>query len=504
MLETYSNYLTTHKSKVLLRLNACFLFLLLLFVAYAFYKHRYFIVEEDEGIYYNNARLFSETGSVKAFDCIDENVSKVGGTNWYGPMYHILHGGITKIVGVHNYNFLVFNLLCLAGMFLLVYKSGFTYNTKLLLYLSFFAAFPYAYYLFSYYPVTLDLLFGLALALLLKKIHDSKHSGKQVNRTKALFICLILFFSLFRVSTVFWVFGLLPFTKTRKGFALTALLGVACLMSVLIFIRLFNASYHIVLFPLLLSNPFSPSTAMLLFHTALNSMHWYFTQTPIVYAEYLFLLGIAIASLFFIKNKLVQSACLISIIYLLVLIPVYTFQHVFLDKLTAPLYPLLLVAIFYIGSSVTKKAALAILLVLSPIVYAETFDQIQNHRWGYLENVRLAPAIKQFSELKNKIEGNKPVTVECLYKEYEDTIPYFLFMANLPASTNSSYPITYSNHFADTSWARISYSARFKEYGRLHIDYILARRPLSLDSISLIDKTDLLYLYKNTKTTPRL
>src|ERR1700722_13462018 len=138
MLENYSDYFTIHKSKVLLRLNACFLFLLLLFVAYAFYRHRYFIVEEDEGIYYNSARLFSETSSIKAFDCIDENVSKIGGTCWYGPMYHLLHGSIDRVAGIHNYNFLVFNLVCLASIFLPVYRSRFTYNTKLLLYLSFF------------------------------------------------------------------------------------------------------------------------------------------------------------------------------------------------------------------------------------------------------------------------------------------------------------------------------------------------------------------------------
>ncbi|HXP52780.1 MAG TPA: hypothetical protein VN922_22725, partial [Bacteroidia bacterium] len=258
MLDNFISYLTANKNKALVLLNLFFFLSITVFIGYAFSKNRFMVVEEDEAIYYNSARVFSETGSVRAFDCFDENTSKIGNSCWYGPMYSLLHGGIAKVVGLHKYSFLIFNLFCLALILLLVFRSGFTYTNKLLLSLGFLTSVPCLYYLFSYYPVTLDLLFSTVLILKLRKIYDKDLKNESVTGIKATFIAFILFFALFRVAIVFWVFGLLPFAKTKKQFIQTSLLSVGCVCVILTYIRLFNAPYHGFIMPVIFEHPFSP------------------------------------------------------------------------------------------------------------------------------------------------------------------------------------------------------------------------------------------------------
>ena len=107
---------------------AGFLLLFVVLVGYALLNGKYFAAEEDETIYYNCARLFSETGSVRATECNTENVAKVWQCNWYGPMYYLFYGGIAKIAGVHNYNFLLTNIACLILILVLLYNNNIGLN----------------------------------------------------------------------------------------------------------------------------------------------------------------------------------------------------------------------------------------------------------------------------------------------------------------------------------------------------------------------------------------
>ena len=335
----------------------------------------------------------------------------------------------------------------------------------------------------------------------LKKIYDKDLKDEATTGIKSTFIALVLLFATFRVAIVFCVFGLLPFAKTKKQFVQTLLLSIGCLFLVLLYISFFNAAYHGFIMPVILEHPFSPSTYCQVIISFKNNFRNYFTQTPILFAEYLFLLCISITSYVLTKNKLILSSCIIALAYILILLSVYLYHPVFLNKLTAPLYPLLLVPIFYTGTPMVKKATVILLLLFSPPVYLEAFDQVQNHRWAYTFNNELSHLTKPFQDLKYKLQGGKPIVVEGLYKEFEDTIPYFIQMVNLPASTTDGYPITYSNNFPDSTWRKTSYASHFKKYGRLHIDYILARHPLTLDSITFVYSNDLFYLYKNNKQT---
>lgn len=51
----------------------------------AIHDGHYFLAHEDEVINFCSAKIFSETGSLRAEGCIAEDVSRIGQMNWYGP-----------------------------------------------------------------------------------------------------------------------------------------------------------------------------------------------------------------------------------------------------------------------------------------------------------------------------------------------------------------------------------------------------------------------------------
>src|SRR3989304_2753267 len=78
---------------------------------YAIYDGKFFPTSEDETIYYNSARLFQQTNSIQASDCVMEEVSKIGRCNWYGPFYNIFYGSLAKIIGYESIQFVIIHFL---------------------------------------------------------------------------------------------------------------------------------------------------------------------------------------------------------------------------------------------------------------------------------------------------------------------------------------------------------------------------------------------------------
>ena len=56
----------------------------------------------DESSYFSGAKVFAETGSLKSFSSINEERSKIGEYNWYGPVINYIYGGIAKVFGFNN------------------------------------------------------------------------------------------------------------------------------------------------------------------------------------------------------------------------------------------------------------------------------------------------------------------------------------------------------------------------------------------------------------------
>lgn len=478
---------------------AGFLLLFVVLVGYAFFNGKYFVAEEDETIYYNCARLFSETGSVRATECNTENVAKVWQCNWYGPMYYLFYGGIAKIAGIHNYNFLLTNIACLVLILLLILKADFSTEIKLLIICSFLTLYSMIGYVFTFYPETLEILFAVILTLKLKKIAIDTGSTRKI----ALYILLVMFFALFRVSTVFWVFGLLAFSQSRKDFFKKLGLSLACFLLIYLYLSYFNAPVFTGGLAHIMND--KPGLAVLVY--LVRKIAWnafvFFSRNPFYDLLQIPVILVAVYSWFISKNRFMLAACIISIIYYIVLLTLYVPYSFFLNKQSACLYPLLLVAFFYTDTSKLKYLTLGLLLIFSPISYLKAAGLIRAKKQAAIENEKAAPLISQIDQIRSKIEGGKPRTILTLYREFENDLPYSVLSCNLPASTTDKQPILYTYNFPiDRQEGSVfKNELNFQTHGKLYVDYILSKHALSIDSTTMVYSCNLFYLYKNNKRT---
>jgi len=212
-------------------------------ICYACWGGRYFVAEPDECTYYNSARLFNETGSMIAPVAVNEEVSPIGQYNWYGPMYALLYGLIAKVFGFHIYDFLVLNILCILATILIIYRTGFELETKLLISTAFLSCYVFVVYIFQLYPEPLHLYFDTILILRLKKIYDKDLEEKPYQKDIWLYVLLVIFFSLFRVTTVLWITGLFAFAASKKDLVKTGGICMGSLFIVIVYMHYFNAPY---------------------------------------------------------------------------------------------------------------------------------------------------------------------------------------------------------------------------------------------------------------------
>lgn len=494
------NRLLKNKELSLKLIISVFLLLLIVLLGYAFMHGTYHIAEEDESIYYNSAKQFSETGSVRATECNNEAVARVWQCNWYGPMYYLFFGSIAKIAGVHSYNFLISNVLCLLLMFVLIFRANFPVETKLLITCAFLALYAFAGYIFTYYPETLELLFAVILTLRLKKVADE--NGNK-NKEILIYLLLVMFFALFRVSTVFWAFGILAFSSSIKDFLKKLGIGILCFLIIYVYIMFFNAPFYGGGMAHIMQAKFGIETIAYLVKKIAWNTFVFFTRNPFYDLLQIPILIVAGYLCFTSKNRFLIAACIISSIYFVVLLTLYIPYSFFMNKQTACLYPLVLIALFYTDKSMLKYFALAVILVFSPIAYLKAGGLVRERKKMAIENNEDKAMMAQLEQIKYKTEGGKPITILTLYREFDSKMPYPIFSSNLPASTADKYPIMYSYNFPidgkhDSTFRN---EWNFKTLGKIHIDYILSAKPLKIDSTTMIYSCDLYYLYKNNKKT---
>jgi len=491
------NLFTANKEKYLRVLIGFYVLLLAVLIGYAFWHGNYHLSEEDETIYYNSARSFAETGSVRATDCNMEGVSKIAQCNWYGPMYNIFYGSIAKLVGVHDYNFLITNLILFLTIVVLIVRASFNTETKLLLIASLLALYPFIGYIFTFFPETLELLFAVVLTLQLKEIFEQPANNKRV----VYFIVLVLFFALFRVTTVFWIFGLLALSKTVPDFIKRLGIGIAGFLLIYIYIYYFNAPFFGGSMGYVASHKLGFGSINYILHKTVINLCAFFTRNPFYELLQIPILCIAIYSWFTSKNRFLLSACIVSIIYYSVLMVLYVPYTYFLNKQLACLYPLLLVAIYATSTPKVKYLTFILLLLFSPFSYIKAGKLVQEKKKVALEANSNKLTISLFEEIRNKIQTTKPVTILTLYNEFDKDLPFPIFSSCIPVATNNKQPVLYTADFPleAPKGNSYKYEDNFQFFHKLHIDYILSRYPLSLDSISLTYSCNLFYLYQNNK-----
>jgi hypothetical protein len=184
----------------LLFINTIIMIFLLFSVGFQITKGYYIPLDEDEAIYLSSGKLFYETNSTKSVGCINEERSKIGEFNWYGPFFHLLYGSVLKMTKGNYGSIFFFNIILLVTIFI---KLNFRYNdsnlNSVLLNLGIFSLTPVSLYTQNYYPVC----FFVFINLVVLRFYLEAHFKPE---KLMLFLAIVLLCTTIRITYFFWVF----------------------------------------------------------------------------------------------------------------------------------------------------------------------------------------------------------------------------------------------------------------------------------------------------------
>ena len=222
----------------------CAVLLFLIAAAYCISQTAYSAFNEDETIYYIGAKLFAETNSVKSHSIISENVSPVFEADWYGIFYPIFFGTIMKIVGTSCKAFIAINIGLYLLMIVMISKSRWlTKNEKLALLAITLSSSSLLRYSFYFMPMIFNTLLAFILLICLFKINEafSKENTLRYKRAIAFYILIVLICSLFRTTYIFWIIGILPFSKGYQQFIRFTIISLIGILIIVVYMKFFNA-----------------------------------------------------------------------------------------------------------------------------------------------------------------------------------------------------------------------------------------------------------------------
>lgn len=451
---------------------------------YAFYH-------VDELTYYNSARMFAQTHAVKAPLCFMEAVSPVFQTHWYGINYHLLYGGIAKITGFHPFIFIVFNVILLFAAAWLIFKIKSTLSNRLVILIALLAAYPVVVNCFNFFPEILLLFFGIVLSCVLYQMQQYFGDVKKFNRYKMLFIFLVLVFMTFRITTIFWLVALLPFSRSRKHFFIHILIGAAGFIVTLMFMQYFTAPAFVLslgLIDKLKSLQLIPFLQGLWENWSFN-LKVFFKITLKEYPTLVFLLLFFLTTLAAIINKkrLLFAAVFVTAIYFIVLTALYNASFFYLSKQTAITIPLMIMAIVLVSDAAWSKVIL-IVLFLSGLYYnaIAAYKEIYFRKLAYGQaKVTYYEQVQELQKLATFFIAEKPAIVEILH--YEHNIPNYVFYAHIPVATAGGDPIIYTASIKSKSlFPNLAYCERFPRYDKLPVHYVLSRDSLDCVDVHLL------------------
>lgn len=454
---------------------------------YSVFDGRFFIINEDETIYYNSAKIFYEANSVKSFSCINEDVSPILQTAWYGPFYHLFYGSIAKVFGYNHLNFVITNFILVLLSFLLIFKSKLSINTKLISCISILAADSILKNVFSYFPETLHIFFAIVLILILVRLYYQEENKRNLWT----YVLFVLLFSLFRVSTIFWLIGIIPFAKTRKQGAIY--LGVLFLGILLttVYMKFFTAPAYAVgiknidyLFNLEIGNFINAMFS----HLWIN-LSYLFTQPSITIFIILFLIILTSVRAIKNHNKLQAAAALICVLIFIILVSLYTTDLFYFEKQTAVLIPLLVIS--NLIENKNKLIILILFLGVMPYSIANSITGIDLHKQAHDVFIQREDMVAHFNKVSELVDQTKSNYIIWNYSEHD--YPRRTTEAIIPVSNNNGFPILWTTNICDPIAPE---NIKFASYGKLHIDYVLSKYPLHSPGLTLLEQNNYFNFYK--------
>lgn len=456
-------------------------------------KTEYSAFDQDETPYYTGAHVFAETNSLKARIIIAENVSAVFEADWYGIFYPIFYGGIMKIIGTFSKSFILINFLLYFFIIIIIIKNklleqderwallAITLSSPLLLTFSFY-----------FMPMVLNTFFAIILIVYLLKINNAfiANNKTKLNENLVKYIILVILFSLFRVTFVFWIIGIIPFSKNRRQ---TIQLYSVCFISIiyiLIYMKFFNAPAYATnigvihyLFQLDFYHFFKGIAASVLINILDGPLTFGSVQKVFILPYYFTL----ISPFYFVyryyfkeKNKLLLSIAIICLLSNLVSIFFYYLNCRFYMRLSMPLFSALCFILIMDKTIhiISKQIFIGLLLLSSEFAVVKTFEEFDRREQNGI-NIK-NDFYSSINDLKNKIV-EQPVTTILFDRYFIFQLPAEIFLSAIPHTTTKGDIIRYTFNIDENNHLEL--------HNKLKIDYILT--PDSLNNSNFI------YTYSN-------
>ena len=454
----------------------------------------YFVAHEDEVIYYGSAQLFAETQSLQAESCIAEDVSKIGKFNWYGPGYNMVYGTLKMVFGNANSLFIRFHFVLACFMLAIVFFLQLPMEDRLLLAGILLISEQFTVYIYSYFPELLHLFFSTVLVYVLWQVYQQQSTSRWI----ALFIVLVLVFSLCRITTIFFLAALLPLGSDWRQRGPVVLIFVLGIVASVLYLRFCIAPpYAGEMHKLEKLYTFNIWNFLLESIKATLANAWRIVTT---YSVPVFvLLGLSILAIFNFwktKDRFQLAAVLVALCLVGTLMAFYSVSPFYFVKQTAMLLPLLLVAAMRGPLPATKWGLLLVLIYSWVPVNKHRTKVIEEHQQAFSNFQNNASLREAFQQIRTSVEVNKDLVVLWCYSEYDYGSAV---QALLPYSTASGNTMMYTTNIVFDQ--AVDPKVKFKLHHKLRVDYILSRHPLDWLAGGLELQTPFFYLYRNPTTS---
>lgn len=445
----------------------------------------------DESNLFCGVKQFYYTGSLKAFNCINEDRSFIGGYSWYGPFINIIYGSIVKVFGFSNSIFFYINFLSLIiSLFIstLLFKNKRDKIQYLYVFLSSFLI----SFVFVYFPENFVILLSLILLLVYTKIKSFK--------SVVFFSILILCFSLIRITLVFWIFSILFFSNKLISIKIKITIFTSVFTLILIYIKLFTAPSSISgLGDIHGTSSFDFSNTIT--HISKNfytNIYRLFDRANPSIIFFMYSLILLSSNYFFnFKKKRLKNFALylVVLITFLIFLTLYSSYWYFFEKQISFVLPIIFYLIIKDFSINYKRYYIIICLCLFlPISITKLRQNAIDKKNAYNQNQKDFSVISNIFSFKNKIDLKTKKEITILFKRDDFEIESSRLMSLFPVSFKNK-PIMYTSNIGISE----DENRIFKLHDKIQIDYIISSKKLYSLTNHLVYNNDKVYLYELKK-----
>jgi ABC-type maltose transport system permease subunit len=336
--------------------------------------NRFFLLHEDEVIYYCSAKLFAATNSVQAEGCIAENVSPIGKMNWYGPGYNLSYGILFKLFNGNAAIFPWFHFVLAVASLGIILLFPLPLESKLLLAIALSLTQQFCAYIFTFFPETLIMFLATILVWLLTLYYTATDERRKRKYLIAFVACTLLFM-LWRITFIFWLACLLGLSHDRRSLKWSAVIFIGGVTISLVYMKLFTAPpYAGEMHKIDYLYNFKIDEFIVHTMRAINrNLMEFLNPTGTGIRIMLGLTGTSVVAFLFTRNKLILAALLTSGCIIGVMIAYYAVDEFYFIKQTGMLVPLLLLGLV---AGIPSKIPAYLIIITLGILFPQCLEKV--------------------------------------------------------------------------------------------------------------------------------